>query len=67
MLMATTIIRKQETKDVKALAHCPICTHSVPAVVTAVGKKWMVKPNQRCPRCQSSLDAGYVLQYSIAA
>jgi hypothetical protein len=36
-------------------------------VVTAVGKKWMVKPNQRCPRCQSSLDAGYVLQYSIAA
>jgi hypothetical protein len=47
--------------------HCPICTHTVEALVISTRKHSFVKPGQRCPRCDSSLDAAYVLSYGRAA
>ena len=47
--------------------HCPICTHTVHATVQAHGRSVRVKPGQKCPRCASTLDAGYVLHFDRAA
>ena len=47
--------------------HCPICTHTVQATVQAHGRSVRVKPGQKCPRCASTLDAGYVLRFDRAA
>ena len=47
--------------------HCPICTHTVHAVVQAHGRSVRVKPGQKCARCASALDAGYVLRFDRAA
>ena len=54
-------------KIAKAQVHCPICTHSVSAEVTALAKRPYVVPGQKCPRCASSLDAAFVLQVLKAA
>jgi hypothetical protein len=54
-------------KEAKGWAHCPMCTHTVPANIVLVGRKAKVAPNQKCPRCQGALDAGFVLNYDIAA
>jgi hypothetical protein len=51
----------------KALVYCPICTHSVEAEAGLLGKKPLVTPGQKCPRCASSLDAGLVIQFREAA
>ena len=51
----------------KALVYCPICTHSVEAEAGLQGKKPLVTPGQKCPRCASSLDAGLVIQFRDAA
>ena len=51
----------------RALVYCPICTHSVEAEAGLQGKKPLVKPGQKCPRCSSSLDAGLVIQFREAA
>ncbi|HTS29133.1 MAG TPA: hypothetical protein VMH81_24845 [Bryobacteraceae bacterium] len=49
-------------------AHCPICTHNVPAdIVMVKGKFARVIPGQRCPRCRSSLDVAVVIQVPEAA
>ena len=50
-----------------AAVHCPICTHTVEALVVSTRKHSFVKPGQKCPRCQSSLDAAYVLSSGRAA
>jgi hypothetical protein len=50
-----------------ASVHCPICTHTVHATVLAQARTVRVKPGQKCPRCSSSLDAGYVLRFDRAA
>jgi hypothetical protein len=50
-----------------ASVYCPICTHTVEATVQTARKHSRVKPGQRCPRCKSSLDAGYVLRLPQAA
>lgn len=47
--------------------HCPICTHTVQATVQAHGRSVRVKPGQKCARCASALDAGYVLRFDRAA
>ncbi len=57
---------KLENK-IRAHVHCPICTHTVPADVEALGKKVRVVPGQRCPRCSATLDAAMVLQVLEAA
>jgi len=51
----------------KGLAHCPICTHTVPADIDLRGKYARVAPNQKCPRCLSSLDVAVVIQIPEAA
>jgi hypothetical protein len=48
-------------------AHCPICTHNVPADIDLKGKFVRVTPGQRCPRCRSSLDVAVVFQIPEAA
>ena len=53
--------------DYTGSVHCPICTHTVRATVEAHGRTVRVKPGQKCPRCQSTLDAGYVLRFDRAA
>jgi hypothetical protein len=53
--------------QLKGLAHCPICTHTVPADIDLRGKFARVAPGQRCPRCLSSLDVAVVVQIPEAA
>jgi hypothetical protein len=48
-------------------AYCPICTHTVPAEVIWKGKRMFVKPGQKCARCHSQLDAGYIIRTDQAA
>jgi hypothetical protein len=54
-------------KGVQGTAHCPICTHTVPAIIDILGKRARVSPGQRCPRCASSLDVAIVVQIAEAA
>jgi Zn ribbon nucleic-acid-binding protein len=48
-------------------AHCPICTHTVPADIDLKGKFARVAAGQKCPRCASSLDVAIVIQIPEAA
>ena len=47
--------------------YCPICTHTVDAMITYTPQSARVTPGQKCARCSSSLDAGYVLRVDRAA
>jgi uncharacterized protein (UPF0212 family) len=49
------------------LAHCPICTHTVPAEIDLKGKYARVAAGQKCPRCGSSLEVAVVIQIPEAA
>jgi hypothetical protein len=49
------------------LAHCPICTHTVPAEIDLRGKYARVAAGQKCPRCGSSLEVAVVVQIPEAA
>ena len=60
--MATNLVR-----IARAMVYCPICTHTVEAEAGLVGKKPLVVPGQKCPRCASALDAGLVVQFREAA
>jgi len=51
----------------KGLAHCPICTHTVPAEIDLRGKYPRVTAGQKCPRCHSSLEVAAVVQIPEAA
>ncbi|HKD07192.1 MAG TPA: hypothetical protein VKB79_14915 [Bryobacteraceae bacterium] len=51
----------------KGLVHCPICTHTVPAIVELLPKRMKVVAGQKCDRCHSSLDAAAVLYLAHAA
>jgi DNA-directed RNA polymerase subunit RPC12/RpoP len=53
--------------QIKGQVHCPICTHTVPAVIDLKGRYARVAPGQRCPRCSSSLDVAVVVQIPEAA
>ena len=54
-------------KTMRGRVYCPICTHSVEAEVEVSAKKPRVLAGQKCPRCRSLLDAGFVLQLPEAA
>jgi uncharacterized protein (UPF0212 family) len=63
-----TIAPKQTPKvESKGYVHCPICTHTVEAQVVSGGRYPIVRPGQKCPRCNSTLDAAYVLYMDRAA
>jgi hypothetical protein len=51
----------------QGLAHCPICTHTVPAEIDLRGKYPRVTSGQKCPRCRSALDVAAVVQIPEAA
>lgn len=60
---APVMIRQERTADV----HCLICTHRVQAQVLVDRRGARVKAGEKCPRCGSSLEAGYVLSLKPAA
>jgi len=53
--------------EAKAPVYCPICTHTVQVMVTFAGKHARVTPGQKCPRCSSPIDAGFVMRQTQAA
>ena len=59
----------KEKKQIQAQGdvYCPLCTHTVQATVTYTPRSAQVVPGQRCPRCSSSLDAGFVFSVRRAA
>jgi uncharacterized protein (UPF0212 family) len=63
----TTEITAKPTMVASSAVHCPMCTHTVEALVVTAGQKKFVKAGQKCARCNSSLDAAYVLSYDRAA
>ncbi len=66
---AKTQPKDQPIPSVEAAAsvYCPICTHTVHAVVVTRGRTTFVRPDQRCPRCSASLAPGKVLWLDRAA
>jgi hypothetical protein len=64
--MPTATINKKQVQAQGAV-YCPMCTHTVQATVTYGPRAAYVTPGQRCPRCSSSLDAGYVIHVHRAA
>ncbi len=58
---------QSKQKESKGWAYCPICTHTVDANVLMSGRKVLVKPGQKCPRCNSALEAASVVRYELAA
>lgn len=63
----TTITKAPVTTEVPASVHCPICTHTVEAIVLVDRKRMKVRPGQKCARCHSSIDAGFVIRLNRAA
>jgi ribosomal protein S27AE len=60
-------MESQGQRDVKGWAYCPICTHVVETPVKVTGRKIVVKPGQKCPRCGSALEAASIVRYEVAA
>ncbi len=61
------LVNKPATAVTNGPVHCPMCTHTVEAAIVTAGKRMFAKPGQKCPRCQSLLDAAYVLSFDRAA
>ena len=53
--------------EAKTEVYCPMCTHTVQAMVAFTGKQAKVTPGQKCAHCGSSIDAGFVFRYDRAA
>lgn len=53
--------------EAKGFVYCPICTHTVEAIVVANGKSASTKPGQKCSRCSASLDPAYIMRMDRAA
>ena len=64
MSFASTVVEPIESVG---KVYCPICTHTVDATIITIGKHIYTKPGQKCGRCKSALDAGYVLRMPKAA
>ena len=56
-----------QANHTQGLAHCPICTHAVPAEIDFNGRRARVAAGQKCPRCGSSLEVAVVIQIPEAA
>ncbi len=54
-------------RENRGWAYCPICTHVVETEVVVFGKRTVVKPGHKCPRCSASLEAASVVRYETAA
>ena len=65
--MTPTAGTTAKSVEAKGPVYCPLCTHTVQVNVTYQGKMIRVTPGQKCPRCSSSIDAGYVLGQARAA
>ena len=65
MMGPTSSPQPEDTRT--ELVYCPMCTHTVQAVVIPAGKRLKVAPGQKCSRCGSQLDAGYVMKRERAA
>jgi DNA-directed RNA polymerase subunit RPC12/RpoP len=61
------IDRKPAAVAGTAKVYCPMCTHTVDAVVEQQTRHIKVKRGQKCPRCSGSLDAGYIMYLDRAA
>ena len=55
------------SRERTAEVHCLICSHRVPAQVVVDRRGAHVKHGEKCGRCGSSLEAGYVLALKPAA
>jgi hypothetical protein len=60
-------VQSQGQREIRGWAYCPICTHIVETPAMAAGRKVVVKPGQKCPRCHSALEAASVVRYESAA
>jgi len=59
----TKVLTKPETRrEMNAEVHCYMCSHNVQAVVLVDRRSATVKPGQKCSRCHSAIDSGYVLR-----
>ena len=47
--------------------YCPCCTHTVPATVALLRRAAYTVPGQKCPQCDSALDAAKVIFVERAA
>ena len=65
--MTNGIANLKAVSAAKGAVYCPMCTHTVQADVTFAGRTLHVNPGQKCQRCASSLDAGYVIRMDRAA
>ena len=65
--VAEIIMKLTADSKITDLVHCPICTHNVPARIEVVARRVRVVPGQKCPRCNSALDAAAVLPELKAA
>jgi hypothetical protein len=63
---AMTTLKNAPTTG-SAKVYCPMCTHTVDAVVEHHPRQIRVKRGQKCPRCSGSLDAGYIMHLERAA
>ena len=61
-----TLDQKPKCEKATGAVYCPLCTHTVPATVMLGQKGARVAPGQKCRRCSSSLDAGYVIRVDEA-
>jgi DNA-directed RNA polymerase subunit RPC12/RpoP len=57
----------EKAPEVKGEVYCPLCTHTVVAMVKYAGKQAKVTPGQKCSHCGSSIDAGFVFLSDRAA
>lgn len=66
-MTTATMTKTANRRATRGSVYCLICTHTVQAEVVLAGRKTFVKTGQKCPRCSSWLDAGYVLSVNEAA
>ncbi len=60
-------MNSQVENHTHGLAHCPMCTHTVPAEIDLKGRSARVADGQKCPRCGSSLEVAVVVHIPEAA
>ncbi len=56
-----------KVREARSQVYCPLCTHTVEAMVTYTARHAKVTPGQKCSRCGSSIDAGFVFRMDRAA
>jgi len=66
-MMISALANKPMVIEAIGRVYCPMCTHTVDADIVVTRKATWVRPGQKCPRCQSKLDAGFVMRTPQAA